>query len=246
MALREEFESAGNWLFKWRSYLPIFMVGVLVAGMRDFAYPRGSVELYRAWGALCFAVSLLGLVIRIKTVGHTPARTSGKNTQRQVADTVNRTGMYSAVRHPLYLGNFVITLGIAMFVCSWWVVLTVILLFILYYERMMFAEEAFLRKKFGAEYENWAARTPAFVPGFRFWSPPALPFSMKNVIKREYGGYFGIVASFVFLDMAAGLITSGEFRLDIMWTVIAAVSAVFYLVVRILRKHTTVLDVPGR
>ena len=246
MALREEFESAGNWLFKWRSYLPIFMVGLLVAGMRDFTYPRGSVELYRAWGALCFVVSLFGLAIRIATVGHTPARTSGKNTQRQVAAMVNQTGMYSLVRHPLYLGNFVITLGIAMFTRSSWVVLAAILLFILYYERMMYAEESFLLNKFGDGYASWAARTPAFIPRFRFWRPAELPFSVKNVIKREYGGYFGIVASFAFLDMAASLITAGVFSFDIMWVIITAVSAVFYLVVRVLRKHTAVLDVTGR
>jgi hypothetical protein len=34
----------------------------------------------------------------------------------------------------------------------------------------MFAEEQFLRKKFGALYTDWAAKTPAFIPSFAKFS----------------------------------------------------------------------------
>lgn len=29
MALKEDFESSGNWLFRWRSYLPILVIGIV-------------------------------------------------------------------------------------------------------------------------------------------------------------------------------------------------------------------------
>ena len=32
--------------------------------------------------------------------------TSGRNTHDQVADSLNTSGIYSIVRHPLYVGNF--------------------------------------------------------------------------------------------------------------------------------------------
>ena len=52
-------------------------------------------------------VSLLGEAIRIFTVGYAPRNTSGRNTiTGQIADELNVTGIYSQLRHPLYLGNF--------------------------------------------------------------------------------------------------------------------------------------------
>ena len=46
------------------------------------------------------------------------------------------------------------------------------LVFWLYYERIMLAEEEFLRARYGKAFDDWAARTPAFLPNFRHWVPP--------------------------------------------------------------------------
>lgn len=106
MTLQEEFELSGSWLFQWRSYLPLGLIGVVLMAMRGYRYPGDSETLDHLWEALCLLISLFGLGIRIVTVGHTPEATSGRNTKRQVVGTLNTTGMYSLVRHPLYLGNF--------------------------------------------------------------------------------------------------------------------------------------------
>ena len=52
-------------------------------------------------------------MIRIYTVGTTPAGTSGRNRDKQIAEKLNKTGVYSIIRHPLYLGNLLIWLGVA-------------------------------------------------------------------------------------------------------------------------------------
>jgi hypothetical protein len=83
--------------------------------------------------------------------------------------------MYSVVRHPLYLGNYFQWLGVAMLPRNPWVAVTVSLVFWIYYERIMFAEEEYLRRSFGSEFEEWAARTPAFIPDFAQWVPAACP-----------------------------------------------------------------------
>jgi protein-S-isoprenylcysteine O-methyltransferase Ste14 len=246
MALAEEMEAAGNWLFSRRSYVPVLMIGVFLAGMADFRYPGDSPALHRAWGLVCAGVSLAGLAVRAVAVGHAPGRTSGKNTRRQVAAVLNRTGMYSVTRHPLYLGNFLISMGIALFERSWWVALVTALLFILYYERIMFAEEAFLRREFGADYAAWADRTPPFVPNPRLWQRPSLPFSFRTVLRREYGALFATVACFAFLDVLANTVARGSARLDPLWQGIAAFAAALYLAVRALAKFTSVLSVEGR
>ena len=166
MALREEFESSGNWLFRWRSYLPLAFIGVFLLALREYEYPGHSENLAHLWEAFCLFVSFLGLGFRIFTIGYTPGRTSGRNTKTQVADTLNTRGAYSVVRNPLYVGNFLMWLGIALFPCLWWLALIYILAFWLYYERIIFAEEAYLRTKFGDEYLSWANSTPVFIPRF--------------------------------------------------------------------------------
>jgi protein-S-isoprenylcysteine O-methyltransferase Ste14 len=188
MALKEEFEKVGNWLFRWRSYLPLFLAGIILTGMRNFEYPGNSHYLDRVWELLCLAISFLGLAMRSYTIGHAPKGTSERNTHSQEAKSLNMTGMYSIVRHPLYLGNLFCWLGVSMFPRVWPVSVIVILAFWIYYERIMFAEEEFLRKKFGEEYEKWANKTPAFFPRLKNWVPNVLPFSIRNVLKREYSG----------------------------------------------------------
>src|SRR5690625_4190690 len=113
-------------------------------------------------------VSIAGLSIRLVTIGFTSKNTSGRNTtEGQVADTLNTTGIYSTVRHPLYLGNFLMWLGIALWTGNFWFIISFCLFYWVYYERIMFAEESFLRKKFGDRYLEWAEQTPAFFPSLK-------------------------------------------------------------------------------
>ncbi|WP_277232666.1 isoprenylcysteine carboxylmethyltransferase family protein [Phocaeicola salanitronis] len=128
---------------------------------------------------------MAGTFIRIYTVGHTPVHTSGRNTAGQVADSLNTTGIYSIVRHPLYLGNFLMWFGISLLTCNGGFIIAFILAYWLYYERIMYAEEDFLRRKFGVDYLRWAERTPAFIPNFKLFKPSDLPFSWKKVAKKR-------------------------------------------------------------
>ncbi len=112
-------------------------------------------------------VSLFGEAIRIYTVGFAPENTSGRNTEAgQIADELNMTGIYSLVRHPLYVGNFFMWLGPVLFLRSVVFAVFFVLVYWLYYERIMFAEEQFLRRKFGETYDKWSEKVSAFIPGF--------------------------------------------------------------------------------
>ena len=255
MALREDFERQGAWLFRWRSYLPLVMVALVVASMTTFEYPAHDRARQDRWELACLAVSALGLLVRALVIGYVPRGTSGRNTaEGQVAEVLNSTGMYCLVRHPLYLGNFLMWLGLAMLPRSPWLVLTVALAFWLYYERIMFAEEEYLRRKFGAPYETWATLTPAFWPRPRAvvralagrWARPALPFSFRNVLKREYSSVLAVASFFAFVDLLGSYVAERRARLDHCAASVLAVGLLFYVVLRTLKRRTRLLAVRGR
>jgi len=246
MPLLEEFEASGQWLFRWRSYLPLLLVVLFFAGLDSFEYPFGSHLLDQIWEVICLVVSFLGLTLRAVTIGATAPRSSGRNTKQQIADTLNTTGMYSIVRNPLYLGNFLMVLGVVIFLRVWWLPLFYMLLFTLYYERIIFAEEMFLRRRFGKEYLDWAASTPAFFPRIRQWTPPALPFSWKKVLRREYHGALGVVLAMFLLEVAGDVYEGHGFKLDGLWGIILSFTGTSYVIIRFLHKHTALLKGDGR
>ena len=246
MALREEFERSGNWLFRRRGYLPLVLLIPILAAIRGYHYPAGMHDMDLYWEMLCLAIGLLGLAIRVVTVGYTPAGTSGRNTAGQVATTLNTGGMYSLVRHPLYLGNYLMWLAPALFPRVWWAPVLVTLVFWLYYERIMFAEEEFLRREFGKEYEDWAERTPPFFPHHLRWVQPKLPFSVRNALRREYSGLFGLTATFMVLEITSDFAATGKLEWDPVWLAIFGTSLVIYIALRTLKRQTRLLHVEGR
>ena len=246
LALREEFESGGNWLFRWRSYLPLVLLALVLVVMEDFTYIGNSQTLDVVWEVCCLLVSLSGLAFRAFTVGHTPRGTSGRNTVAQMADVLNTTGVYSIVRHPLYVGNFIIMLGISLFPHLWWFTVIYVLTFWLYYERIMCAEELFLHQKFGDQFTAWAEKTPPFIPNLRLWKPSDLPFSFRNVLRREYNGLFAIVLTYFLLEVRGDLAVEGRLMVEPWWAILLGISFVVWIALRTLKRKTTLLDVEGR
>jgi protein-S-isoprenylcysteine O-methyltransferase Ste14 len=244
--LTEEFRRTGDWLFRWRSYLPVAFLVIAIPAVRDTASRGGAAPAFTAWDLMALLVALLGLGIRFYTVGHAPAGTSGRNTLGQVADSLNVTGLYSVVRHPLYLGNFLMWLGVSLVPRCWWFTALTVLIFWLYYERIMFAEEGFLEERFGEDYRRWAAATPAFVPQFRDWVKPALPFSLKSAIAREYSSLFAVIAVFTFFQAMRGWFARGTLAPDPWTAALFAVGLALYVSVRYLKKNTRVLRAEGR
>lgn len=248
MALREDLEKQGAWLFKWRSYLPLLFIPLFIIALKnsEFIERIFGDAIGDLWESIAVIVSFLGLAIRCFTVGYVPRGTSGRNTQSQVAEMLNTTGMYSITRNPLYLGNFIIIFGITLFIQVWWLALIVWTGYWFYYERIIFAEEEFLRRKFGSEFTAWARRTPMVIPHFKNWRKPDLSFSFKTVLRREFSTYFAIVAVYFFLEIAGHLLAEKRFFIHNSWLVFFFVSTAIYFTLLILKKKTHILDIVGR
>jgi len=241
LPLAEQLTASGERLFRRRSYLPLAFIlpELYVMATVPSSLPGSRVLL----DFVCLGIGLLGLGVRVWTVGHVPSGTSGRSTRGQRADTLNTSGPYSVVRHPLYVGNFLMGLGVACFPGVWWVVVIYVLAFWLYYERIVLAEEDYLRDTFGDAFLEWAERTPAFVPDPRKYRRPSLPFSMRNVLGREYNGVLALVVVMALLDVAGVLGSERRLGVHSRWVWALAAAALVWVVAYTLKRATCWLDV---
>jgi protein-S-isoprenylcysteine O-methyltransferase Ste14 len=240
LALIHEYEDQGNVLFRNRSWLPIL---ILLPALLVYLHHQGRLSdtelMYQdTIRYISVFIGLLGLGIRMHVVGHSAPNTSGRNTNEgQVADSLNSTGMYSVVRHPLYLGNFLMWLAPAIWTLDLWFILFFIVLYWLYYERIMFAEEAFLRGKFGATYDVWAKGRPPFIPRLSGYVKADIRLSWKKVLKKERNGFAALFVIFWAFDLLPKIIHGQWNGLEMnFWTLSAIGSMAIYLVLKALKR----------
>jgi protein-S-isoprenylcysteine O-methyltransferase Ste14 len=243
-------ERSGNWLFKRRSYFPIIFIifGILwyIKNLHFYQLYSDDDPIHPWWVDFLFlCVGFFGLGIRIFTVAFTPKGTSGRNTgEGQIAEQLNTSGIYSIVRHPLYLGNFFMWLAPLLIILDISLTIWFCLFFWITYRNIMFAEEQFLKRKFGQEFLDWADKTPAFFPKFSLYKKANLPFSLKNVLKREYNSFFSLVFTMTLIRFIGIAVTTKQF--DMPWIIIISSAFVIFISLKILKKFTKVLDVEGR
>jgi protein-S-isoprenylcysteine O-methyltransferase Ste14 len=249
MALVHSFEQTGNTLFKHRGQIPIvlFILSIPIVYFTNYDFLIKCKSLNIILLVTCAMFSLIGLIIRAIAIGTANKHTSGRNTKEgQVAEALNTRGIYSTVRHPLYLGNYFMWIGIVMFSYNLYFVIIVSLLFWLYYERIMFAEERFLERKFGEEYISWSLTAPAFWPSYKNKVKSEIPFSMKTILRREYSGVTATIIGFLFVDFLRVWFVSGEVQWKGSHLVVLIFALAITFVLRSLKHYTKILHEDDR
>lgn len=248
MALKEELQKQGDFLFTYRSSLPFILLvfGILIK-IYQVLYEADSI-VSEILESSAIYVGLFGLFIRVITVGYTPAFTSGRaSIEGQVAESLNTTGLYSLIRNPLYLGNYFMWLAIAMLTGNIWFVIIFSLVFWIYYERIVYAEETFLRDKFGDVYLEWAKKTAVFLPKHFKYKKPELSFSWKKAMKKEKNGLFALFLLFVVFKTLGAYVEDQTYIIEETWLYVCTIATGFsYIVLKILKKYTNVLNEEGR
>lgn len=129
------------------------------------------------------AVSSLGLLIRTWASGHL---------RKEKELTVS--GPYRYSRHPLYLGNLMIGLGIVIGARSWWVLGMFIAYFGIFYPPIIRREGNRMRQLFPEKYEDYGQKVPLFFPSLKKGrsSPDRFswPLYRRN---KEYRALYGTV-----------------------------------------------------
>jgi protein-S-isoprenylcysteine O-methyltransferase Ste14 len=177
----------GNTLFRHRNVLfPIVFLVLLFAARPR--YPFGSLQADRLLDACGLLITLAGQAIRALVIGLAYIQRGGRGGKVH-ADALVQEGIFAHCRNPLYVGNILVFTGLFVVVNSplgWFVGIPAVLFA---YVAIVAAEEAYLRQRFGAEYEAYCRRVP------RFWiawgglrrTLQGFHFEWQRVVKKEYG-----------------------------------------------------------
>lgn len=239
MSLNKSLEHIGNQLFRYRGFVPVLFAIVAFSIQLIDTTERLSYGLVEE---IAFFLVVLGHLIRAFTVGHRSMQTSGRNRSHQVAEVLNTSGMYSVVRHPLYLANILIWVGWTTLLSIPWLIVAAAIVFVVYYMFIIYAEEQFLRRKFGQDYEKWHRRTPCLIPNPFLYTSSSNDFSLRIVFKNEYPGW---TASLTIALCIYSLLVNKIYPFSVFyrsyvegWLVFGSGIAIFGLTFRYLKHRT--------
>jgi protein-S-isoprenylcysteine O-methyltransferase Ste14 len=189
----------GRFVFRYRDYLvPAVLVGVLVL-TRPQA-PLGSERLDVVLDVLGLLVAAAGQVLRALVIGYAYIRRGGINKQL-AAPTLVCEGFYAHSRNPMYVGDFLLFLGLAMIYHSAGVYLVVLPIVATALLAIVTAEERYLAARFGAAYTAYCQRVNRFIPTLRGLSATirGMRFDWRRVLRSEYGTTFAWLSAAFFL-----------------------------------------------
>lgn len=157
----------GNFFFKYRNQLFIFLYALLLvpssALITEASFGTGYWKI-ALWSGLL--ITTLGVVIRGLTIGLTFIERGGKELKIH-ADALITKGLFTHCRNPLYVGNNLMLLGLGILSNSLIYVLVVVPVFLFIYQCIIYAEEDFLKNKFGQPYLDYCARVNRWLPNLK-------------------------------------------------------------------------------
>lgn len=144
--------------------------------------------------------SLQGMIGVVLVVLGVAVRSLSAGTIRKNAELAS-TGLYVLVRHPLYLGSFLLAIGVNLIIWNPLVAGVTAALLIITYAPTILQEEAYLAGKFGEDWTRFAAQTPRLIPRLtRLGEVFPLQWSYQQWRRNhEYEAVLGATATLVLL-----------------------------------------------
>jgi protein-S-isoprenylcysteine O-methyltransferase Ste14 len=152
------------------------------------------------WRILSAVLVLLGLGIRALADGF-----AGRHTRTEAieAPRLSTGGPYSFVRNPIYVGSMVIGLGMVGLLASWIALIPYLAVFAVFYFAVIPAEEQFLKRTFGRQYEEYCQNVPRMRPRLTPWpGSEKTAFDWKPAL-GEWRVALAIVAILVFFTLTS-------------------------------------------
>lgn len=123
----------------------------------------GRIYHWNTFFAIGMALVVSGFVIRIfsiRTLKQYFTYSVGKVENHKIIET----GLYKFIRHPGYLGQLMIFIGMSISISNWLSVLAMVIPVIAGYLYRMQVEERFMAEQLGEDYLNYQARTKRVIP----------------------------------------------------------------------------------
>jgi protein-S-isoprenylcysteine O-methyltransferase Ste14 len=183
---------AGNFGFHYRGLLIPFTLATLLVVTRPSEALRAD-AVVRGVTFAGIAIALLGQAIRLFVIGFAYIKRGGKN-RRIYADDLVTEGVYAHVRNPMYVGNFLMLVGLAIIWGSPLAFAIGVPLVGFLYFSIVVSEEAYLREKFGAAYDAYVRDVNRFVPhlaGLRD-TVQGSHYDWRKALRKEYGTPHGL------------------------------------------------------
>lgn len=128
-------------------------------------------------------IALCGVAIRAWASGHLR-----KNAELAIS------GPYAYTRNPLYLGSFVLAVGVVICGGSWWLAALLLGFFLAVYVPVMQAEAAHMHELFPRDFAAYEQNVPLFLPRLTPWQRSAARFDQQLYLKyREYRALLGLL-----------------------------------------------------
>jgi protein-S-isoprenylcysteine O-methyltransferase Ste14 len=214
--------AVGNFFFRYRNALfPLVIVIASLTLRPEVILQSWIVD--RVLGLAGIVIALTGQAVRLITIGFDYIHRGGKD-GKVYAGRLVRGGIYGLTRNPMYLGNSLIAIGVTMLMGSPLGYLIVIPFFLFVYQAIIAAEEAYLRNKFGAEYEDYEANVNRIVPSLSRIkeSFAGMRFDWRRSIKKDIGTVVGLTIGLNILP-----VWRSYFLYDTGTTKLAAIRAVW-------------------
>jgi protein-S-isoprenylcysteine O-methyltransferase Ste14 len=230
----------GNLLFHNRNWLfPLFYLVLFIPSPEVFNNPVTAM-------IIGFSIALTGQIIRIITIGLVYIIRGGKN-RRVFADDLVTTGIFSHCRNPLYVGNILVLVGLGVASNSLIFMAIATPLFLFFYQAIVFAEENFLRNKFGRSFDEYCGRVHRWIPRLSGLGDTmrSMEFKWKRVVIREYTATYIWMTGAVLIVMKHFYVHDDRFdfsRYLPLFIILLVVLLVLYLVTRYLKKSKIIVS----
>jgi protein-S-isoprenylcysteine O-methyltransferase Ste14 len=230
---------SGGFFFRFRNALFPLVLVVIVLAARPARF-SGYAPVDQLVTAAGVAAVLAGEIFRLAVIGYAYIQRGGRRGRVHANALVTR-GFYAHTRNPMYVGNFLIVVGLALVFGSPGVLAAVAASFAWIYLAIVTAEEAFLREKFGADYDDYARRVNRFVPDFRGLrhSLGEFRYDWRRALVKEYNTLTFTLAAMLGLLAWRTVYLSGYADHSAQVSILCGALlplAVFYGVVRYLKK----------
>ncbi len=177
----------GNLLFRIRNVVfPI--VFIVLAALFPPVWLAGDARSDLWLDLAGIAIAVGGQALRYAVIGLAYIKRGGLNKQI-FADKLVTTGLFAHCRNPLYVGNYLMMMGLIFIHHSPWMYVLGGTFFTIAYLAITLAEEQYLRGKFGQEYVDYCQRVPRVLVrtnGLRA-TLTGMSFDWRKALNKEHG-----------------------------------------------------------